>query len=600
MKRKYIILIIICMLISIFGIKASAEEMNGLICDNNKCYYYENGVKQTGFKVVDEKTYFFSRINDNAMKYGWQYIDGYYYYFDNNGVMQTGLTEVDGKKYYLNEKGQRQMAFKTVDGKTYFFSRINDNAMKYGWQYIDGYYYYFDNNGVMLTNDNSIDGFNVSLSSNGQLKTGFVKINGLYYCYLNGIKQIGFQKTNGKTYFFSRINDNAMKYGWQYIDGYFYYFDNDGVMQTGLIEVDGKKYYLNEKGQRQIAFKVVDGKTYFFSRINDNAMKYGWQYIDGYYYYFDNDGVMQTGLTEIDGKKYYLNEKGQRQVGFQNINGKTYFFSRINDNAMKYGWQLVDNYFYYALEDGTICKDSVYLDNITYNFTSDGKVKLVGWNTVNGQRYYFNAGYMVIGTNVKQVIDISAHQGTISWNEVYNSGQVYGVIVRIGYMGSGNILKLDTQFINNINALKKYGIPYGLYFYSYAWNNNDAFLEASVINDVIYKYNLNPTLGIYWDLEEANYVARKNNLSVNQLGNLYDSMTRVFMNKINPNYKSGIYANLNYANNIFNEYTRQNLKWIAQWSNRCDFMYKYNLWQYSNNGSVPGIVGRVDLDYYYD
>ena len=36
MKRKYIILIIICMLISIFGIKASAEEMNGLICDNNK------------------------------------------------------------------------------------------------------------------------------------------------------------------------------------------------------------------------------------------------------------------------------------------------------------------------------------------------------------------------------------------------------------------------------------------------------------------------------------------------------------------------------------------------------------------------------------
>ena len=120
------------------------------------------------------------------------------------------------------------------------------------------------------------------------------------------------------------------------------------------------------------------------------------------------------------------------------------------------------------------------------------------------------------------------------------------------------------------------------------------------INDVIYKYNLNPTLGIYWDLEEANYVARKNNLSVNQLGNLYDSMTRTFMNKINSNYKSGIYANLNYANNIFNEYTRQNLKWIAQWSNRCDFMYKYNLWQYSNNGSVPGIVGRVDLDYYYE
>ena len=59
------------------------------------------------------------------------------------------------------------------------------------------------------------------------------------------------------------------------------------------------------------------------------------------------------------------------------------------------------------------------LDGINYTFTSDGKVKLTGWNSINGTRYYFNASGMVISNSVKLVIDISHHQGNINWGNEY-------------------------------------------------------------------------------------------------------------------------------------------------------------------------------------
>ena len=36
--------------------------------------------------------------------------------------------------------------------------------------------------------------------------------------------------------------------------------------------------------------------------------------------------------------------------------------------------------------------------------------------------------------------------------------------------------------------------------------------------------------------------------------------------------------------------------WVAQWNSTLTFKYPAQLWQYSDNGSIPGINGRVDLD----
>ena len=38
--------------------------------------------------------------------------------------------------------------------------------------------------------------------------------------------------------------------------------------------------------------------------------------------------------------------------------------------------------------------------------------------------------------------------------------------------------------------------------------------------------------------------------------------------------------------------------WFAKYTDQMDFPYKIQFWQYSDEGSVPGIEGDVDLNLY--
>jgi hypothetical protein len=39
--------------------------------------------------------------------------------------------------------------------------------------------------------------------------------------------------------------------------------------------------------------------------------------------------------------------------------------------------------------------------------------------------------------------------------------------------------------------------------------------------------------------------------------------------------------------------------WVAQYNTTCNYKGKYNMWQYSSKGSVPGIKGNVDVNIAY-
>ena len=108
---------------------------------------------------------------------------------------------------------------------------------------------------------------------------------------------------------------------------------------------------------------------------------------------------------------------------------------------------------------------------------------------------------MVISNSAKLVIDISHHQGYIDWEQLYRSGKVYGVIIRLGYLDYGCKLAVDRKLKEYTDAVKKYNIPYGVYWFSYADNASEAVYEANYTKQLIFQYNLNPTLGIYYDLE---------------------------------------------------------------------------------------------------
>ena len=36
--------------------------------------------------------------------------------------------------------------------------------------------------------------------------------------------------------------------------------------------------------------------------------------------------------------------------------------------------------------------------------------------------------------------------------------------------------------------------------------------------------------------------------------------------------------------------------WLAHYTNQTDYSGRYNIWQYTSGGSVPGIPGKVDMN----
>ena len=204
-----------------------------------------------------------------------------------------------------------------------------------------------------------------------------------------------------------------------------------------------------------------------------------------------------------------------------------------------------------------------------------------------------NQKFKITKTRLENVvIDVSAHNGNIDWATVKRDSGIYGAIVRI----SGGAQNEDTKLATNISALKQYNIPYGIYIYSYAENYDEGVYYGNWTNSIINKYNLNPTLGIYLDLENSD--SYNENILNSPIGTaIYTDITKGYVSKV-PNAR--IYANLNYANGILNTpYLRSKLTWIAQWESKCDYTEYYNLWQYTSKGSVPGINGNVDMSYYY-
>ena len=245
-----------------------------------------------------------------------------------------------------------------------------------------------------------------------------------------------------------------------------------------------------------------------------------------------------------------------------------------------------DGYYYIISNSG-----GLVLDVCGANTTNGTKVWMHNFNNTEAQKWKIRKVQ-----EKNQVIDVSAHQGTIDWNKVYNSG-IYGVILRIGYWNTE-----DGKFSEYINEVKRLGMPYGIYIFSYANTTNGAGVEANFTNNIISKYNLNPTLGIYYDLEDWYLSAdnTSNTLSKEQ----YDDIARTYINTVSKyvgsKYKVKIYADLNHVTNKFGDYARNESDWIAQYNNTgCTYTGRYSMWQYTSEATLDGIRGYVDMSILY-
>lgn len=198
-------------------------------------------------------------------------------------------------------------------------------------------------------------------------------------------------------------------------------------------------------------------------------------------------------------------------------------------------------------------------------------------------------------------IDVSYWQGKIDWSKVKADGIDFA-IVRIGYRAENGKLYRDNNADYNIQQAQKNGILVGVYFFSTAISTSEAEEEASFVIDAVKGYKI--SCPVIYDCE--GYLkndSRMYNLTKEERTNNADA----FLKKVkNSGYDVMFYGAKNEIENSLywdTNYLENKYKiWVAYYSTPTypqiespNYLGKYDMWQYTNRGSVNGINGNCDL-----
>ncbi|MBT1172697.1 glycoside hydrolase family 25 protein [Bifidobacterium sp. MA2] len=218
------------------------------------------------------------------------------------------------------------------------------------------------------------------------------------------------------------------------------------------------------------------------------------------------------------------------------------------------------------------------------------------WGTYNGTQAFFEGSGKLFVQSAKGVVDVSAWQKNINWQSAKNDG-VEGAIVRIGY-GWGN--GLDTEAARNISTLKKLGIPFGVYLYSYAYDATTAAKEGANVVNLLRKLGVTPsdmTFPVYYDLERWSWTGHVPPTDPD----VYDAIANAWYEKLQAaGYNNlSIYSYTSYLKTALNSSNIwSKTRWVASYGSRSGFSFSTNdrAWQYTSSGTVNGITGNVDLN----
>ncbi len=624
----------------------NGEIRAGFVVSNGYTYYVNaDGVKQTGyFTANDGKRYYAHSFGGVEVTQGWfTRDDGVRCYVWAGGEIHSGFVAFNGYNYYVNADGVKQTGyFNTPNGKRYYAYGFGGVETKQGW----------------FTRD---DGVRCYAWAGGEIGAGFVYTNGYYY-YVNGdsVKQTGyFTAADGRRFYahnfggvetkqgwFTR-DDGARCYAWAngeigagfvYTNGYYYYVNRDGVKQTGYFTAaDGRRFYAysfggmvtaqgwftRDDGVRCYAwaggeikadFLTMDGKIYFINEYGIKQTGY-FRANTGKRYYADNSGVVvsaQGWFTRSDGVRCYAGPKGE-------INRSIYVFGaeacytdwdgvpikgHFKDDSGK--WYLSDS-------TGVIKQGWIQRDGGSYYVGSDWAL-YTGTRVIDGVEYVFSAEGLFVPKKIPHTgvgIDVSSYQGSINWKQVAESGKVDFVIVRALHWDTAKkAYSIDPYFVQNVTAAKRYGLKVGAYLYSYAFNEAqfrqeiDFFLNSSEMKNLMatgFRFDL----PVFIDYEDTKILENTTGVGRRTQDLLY-GMTYLEQAARARGYGiiPGFYSMHEWANGkVFDGRYLQSLGydfWLAQWRSSGHTWGDHpSIWQYSSNGYMPGINGRVDLNYTY-
>lgn len=210
-----------------------------------------------------------------------------------------------------------------------------------------------------------------------------------------------------------------------------------------------------------------------------------------------------------------------------------------------------------------------------------------GFSEVNGIRTYDHDGVTGVAG-----IDVSSYQTNIDWAAVREAGIEFAMI-RVGYRGyATGKLDLDDCFLSHIQGALDAGLKVGVYFFSQALTEEEAIEEAEFVLTWLEGYEI--SYPVVFDWEEVEAQARTDDMNMLML----TACAEAFCNTIQQGgYEAAIYFNQAYGYQQFNLVSLRDYHfWLAEYAEVPSFYYDFRLWQYTNEGSVPGIEGPVDLN----
>ena len=187
---------------------------------------------------------------------------------------------------------------------------------------------------------------------------------------------------------------------------------------------------------------------------------------------------------------------------------------------------------------------------------------------------------------VAKLVDLSHYNASVDFAKLKGK---YHVIMKCGEGTS----MTDGTFASRAKKCEQLGIPYGVYYYARAKTAAAARAEAKRCLSIIAGRKL--SYPVYYDIEEPS------------LGSVAATIAKAFCAEIEKaGYWAGIYSGDSYwqahlVSGVGDRYT----KWVARYGvNDGKPSYKpvtkkYDIWQYSSNGTVDGVGGRCDVNNVY-
>lgn len=191
-------------------------------------------------------------------------------------------------------------------------------------------------------------------------------------------------------------------------------------------------------------------------------------------------------------------------------------------------------------------------------------------------------------------VDVSAWQEEIDWPQVKEAGIEFAMI-RLAWRGSseGGIFA-DQQAVRNYEGAKAAGVQVGGYFFSQAITPEEAVEEAEYLLAMIEGWEFDLPIVYDWEFAGGPRTDGMDARGITECAKAFCSTI------VEAGYQPMIYFNPHMAYyQIYLEELEEYGFWLAMWKEEMDFPYKVNMWQYTDQGFVPGIEGNVDLDIYF-